>query len=331
MQASTDHTHKSSPSVLIMGAGSVGCYVGACLQTAGARVQWVGRPRVVRALQEQGLRITDMDGRDAGLKPSELVLHTQVPKDIRFDLVLLCVKSGATQEAARQLADALPAQTPVLSLQNGIDNADRAQLAAPSLHVIPAMVPFNIAALSATHFHRGTTGRLAAESAAGLKPWQPIFERSGLGLDLHSDLAPVQWGKLLLNLNNPVNALSGLPLRAQLLQREHRLVFAGLMEEALDVLTRAGIAPAQLTPLPWRRLVQVLRLPNWLFRLVAARMLRIDEHARSSMADDLAAGRRTEIDALCGAVVALASSTNDHAPRNADMVGRIHAAEAPPG
>ncbi len=320
-----------SLSVLVMGAGSVGCYVGGCLQSGGARVQWVGRPRVLDALRAQGLRITDLDGRDTWLPRESLTLHERVPEGEHFDMVLLCVKSGATESAARELASALPANTLVLSLQNGIDNAARAQGAAGSLSVIPAMVPFNIAQVSAAHFHRGTTGRLAAEMTGTLAQWQDTFERAGLGLDLHTDLAPVQWGKLLLNLNNPVNALSGLPLRAELLERRHRRVFADLMEEALDVLDGAGIAPAQLTPLPWRRLVQVLRLPTWLFRVVAARMLRIDDKARSSMADDLQAGRRTEIDALCGAVVTLARSMNTHAPRNAGMVATVRAAEAPNG
>jgi len=129
----------------------------------------------------------------------------------------------------------------------------------------------------------------------------------------------VQWAKLLLNLNNPVNALSGLPLRAQLLDRDHRRVLAALQREALAALAAAGIQPAQITALPAQRLPAVLSLPNWLFRRVAARMLKIDDQARSSMADDLAMGRRTEIDALCGEVVRLARAHGREAPLNAAM------------
>jgi 2-dehydropantoate 2-reductase len=141
----------------------------------------------------------------------------------------------------------------------------------------------------------------------------------------------VQWGKLLLNLNNPVNALSGLPLRAQLLDRDCRRVLAALQQEALGLLQLAGVRPAQLTPLPPQRLPTVLRLPNWLFTRVAARMLRIDAQARSSMADDLARGRGTEIDALCGEVVRLAHQLGREAPLNQAISALVKACHQPPG
>jgi 2-dehydropantoate 2-reductase len=91
------------------------------------------------------------------------------------------------------------------------------------------------------------------------------------------------------------------------------------------VLKAAGITPAKLTPMPWPLFVLVLRLPTPLFRRIAARMLRIDPQARSSMADDLALGRATEIDALSGEVVRLAASVGVHAPLNEAMVARIKA------
>jgi 2-dehydropantoate 2-reductase len=134
----------------------------------------------------------------------------------------------------------------------------------------------------------------------------------------------VLWGKLLLNLNNPVNALSGRPLRAPLLDRSHRRVLAALQDEALRWLDAAGIAPARLTPLPARRVPALLRLPTPLFRLVAARTLRIDERARSSMADDLRRGRATEVDLLCGEVVRLATSLGGAAPLNARIAALVN-------
>lgn len=74
----------------------------------------------------------------------------------------------------------------------------------------------------------------------------------------------------------------------------------------------------------------MLRLPDWLFRIVAARMLRIDAKARSSMADDLALGRRTEIDALSGEVVRLAQDQDLEAPRNARMFALLEEWPAQP-
>jgi len=307
-------------SVLVMGAGAVGSYVGGCLAAAGVPVTLVGRPRVLDAIAQHGLMLTDRDGGRHEVPAGALRLSTGLPADAKPALVLLTVKSAATAEAARALGEALPAGTPVVSLQNGIGNAAVAQQAAPALHVLPGMVPYNIAEIGPGAFHRGTAGRLASRDDAALRPWQPVFDAAGVPLDLPADLLAVQWGKLLLNLNNPVNALSGLPLRAQLLDRGWRRCFAALIDEALAVLDAAGIEPAQLVAVPPRRLPTLLRLPNGLFRIVAARMLRIDAKARSSMADDVALGRRTEVDALSGEVVRLAQAHGLAAPRNARMV-----------
>jgi 2-dehydropantoate 2-reductase len=218
----------------------------------------------------------------------------------------------------------LPTGTPVLSLQNGIGNAATAQDAAPALDVIAGMVAFNVAELGPGHFHRGTSGGLACAEHAALQHWLPLFDKAGLPLVLHADMRGVQWGKLLLNLNNPVNALSELPLREELLSRGYRKAFAALQSEALQVLQAARIEPARLTPLPPAWLPAVLRLPTPLFRLLAARMLRIDTKARSSMADDVAYGRPTEIDTLCGEVVRMARGLGIDAPVNARMAKLVH-------
>jgi len=308
--------------VLVMGAGTVGCWLGGCLQAGGADVVFVGRPRVLDALRTNGLTVTDLDGRDQHLDAAALRLAEAVPP-IAPTLVLLTVKSGATRDAAAQLAAALPAGTPVLSLQNGVSNAELAQAAAPTLALIAGMVPYNIAELGPGRYHRGTGGALAAQDHSAVRAALPLFERAGLRIRLHADLKPVLWGKLLLNLNNPVNALSGLPLREQLLDAGYRRCLAALQDEALAVLDAAGIVPAQVGAAPPRQLPRLLRLPTPLFRLVASRMLRIDAKARSSMADDLALGRPTEIDALCGEVVRLARSVGVAAPRNEAMVERL--------
>ncbi|CAN5286154.1 2-dehydropantoate 2-reductase [soil metagenome] len=314
--------------VLIMGAGSVGCYLGGLLAAAGVEVHFVGRPRVLADLHEHGLTVSDMDGRSQHIPPEQLNLHESVPLGLAPCSTLLCVKSGATVDAARGLQHALLPGSIVISMQNGIGNAERAQGAAPALDCRAGMVPFNVAELGPGHFHRGTGGALAAQAEADDTPLldlQAAFKRQGIKLKLLPDLRAVQWGKLLINLNNPVNALSGLPLRAELLQRGYRRCFAALQAEALDLLEAASIEVAPMTPLPPRRLMALLRLPTPLFRLLAARMLKIDAKARSSMADDLALGRLTEIDALSGEVVRLAQRLGRTAPLNARMLALVQA------
>jgi 2-dehydropantoate 2-reductase len=316
--------NQHNPGVWVLGAGSVGCFVGGCLQAAGVPVVFIGRPQVLSVLRVQGLHLTDLDGRDQRLPTSALALHETPPASLAPPgLVLLCVKSGVTADAMASLANAVPPGTPVLSLQNGIRNAQTAQASAPALRVLAGMVPFNVAERAPGHLHRGTSGQLAAQDDAALRPWLPPFASAGLPLALHADMAAVQWAKLLLNLNNPVNALSGLPLQQQLLDRGFRRVLAALQREGLAALRAAGIAPAQLTPLPPQHLPTVLSLPTPLFRFVAARMLKMDSAARSSMADDLALGRATEVDALCGEVVQLARQCGSAAPLNEKMVALV--------
>jgi 2-dehydropantoate 2-reductase len=216
----------------------------------------------------------------------------------------------------------------VLSLQNGVENVARIKAEAPQLVALAGMVPYNVVMPGPTQVHRATTGTLRLARHPVTEAMLPLMAAAGLPTALSDDMRAVQWGKLLLNLNNPINALSGLPLREQLLQRDYRRVLATLQAEALAALDAAGITPAQVASAAPRVLPHILRLPNWLFTRLAARLLRIDASARSSMWDDLQQGRGTEIDDLSGAVVRLAAYHGVTAPRNAAITGLVMAHRA---
>ena len=312
--------------ILILGAGNIGCWFGGRLQAAGAEVHFVGRPRMLESLRTNGLTLTDIDGGRLQLPAAELRLHEAIPDGLDGPwLVLLCVKSRATAIAAGELRNKLPAGTLVLSMQNGISNAEVAQAAAPGLTVLPGMVPYNVAAIGPGCLHRGSDGQLSVQDHPDLPAWLPLMDAAGLPVALYDDLKPVQWGKLLLNLNNIVNALSGQPLRAQLLDNDLRTCTAALIDEALGLLARAKIKPMKLGPVSPRWLPWVLRLPTPLFKLAARRMLRIDEKARSSMADDLARNSPTEVNAINGEVLRLAGKLGVLAPVNARVVTLLKA------
>ena len=320
--------------MLIFGAGSVGCFLGGLLQAAGLPVLLLARPRIRTQLQAQGLQLSDLEHRAWRLPAAELQLLDQLPAGFKPALTLLCVKTGATAEAAAQLQARLPAGSPVWLMQNGVARAEQAEALAPNLSWHGAMVPFNVAEQAPLHFHRGSAGQLLMASGkdaalrALLLQLQAAWASQGLALQLEADptrLLAVQWAKLLLNLNNPINALSGLPLREQLMQGGYRRCLAALQAEALALLAAAGQPLARLTPLPASALPGLLRLPTPIFRLLARRMLQIDAHARSSMADDLAKGRPSEIDELCGEVMRLAARLGRQAPFNARMLALLKA------
>ncbi len=305
---------------IVFGAGAIGCYVGGRLAAHGQHVSLVGRPHALQPIALQGLKVTDLDGFDRQVPATALPMaHTLADAAPGPDsILLLCVKSGATESAAREIAAACAPGTPVISLQNGVDNVARVAALAPGLNVLAGMVPYNVV-LRGAHVHRATAGHLQLQRDAVTESIAPLFNAAGLATVLPTDIRAVQWGKLLLNLNNPVNALSDLPLRQELLNRDCRRVFAALQAEALRVMERAAITPAQVTAVSPTLMPHVLRLPNWLFTRLAKRMLQIDATARSSMWADLEAGRVTEIDALCGAVVRLAVQHGTQAPLNARM------------
>jgi 2-dehydropantoate 2-reductase len=93
-------------------------------------------------------------------------------------------------------------------------------------------------------------------------------------------------------------------------------------------LRAAGIPVARLLALPPNLIARILPMPDWMFRLIAERVASVDPHARSSMSDDFATGRQTEIDYLQGEVVRLAEKLGRAAPINAALVRLVHAAEA---
>jgi 2-dehydropantoate 2-reductase len=188
------------------------------------------------------------------------------------------------------------------------------------------MVGFNVAQIGDNRFHRGTEGEIVIGAGPGADNLAELLTDAGIETVISSDIAAVQWGKLLLNLNNAINALSGLPLKRQLSTRAYRQVLAASMREALSVLKAAGIRPAKVGNAGPSLIIRVLDLPDWLFVRIAGSMLKIDEDATSSMAEDLARGRVPEIDWLNGEIVALGRKTGAATPVNERIVALVKAA-----
>ncbi|HUA81088.1 MAG TPA: 2-dehydropantoate 2-reductase [Dyella sp.] len=314
------------PRIAIYGAGMVGTYLGGRLHEH-AKVRFIARPHVAATLKEQGLTVSDLHGYRKHLPAESLDIATQSHAARDVDAVLVTVKSAATMEVAHELADVLAPGTLVISFQNGVRNTAELRAALPSCPVLAGMVPFNVTQPEPAHFHQGSSGVLMAEQSPALASLLATFSASGLPLQQRDDMQAVLWAKLLINLNNPLNALSGLPLREELAQRAWRQCLALLQQEGLRVLHAAGIRPAQLTALPARWLPTVLSMPDAVFHRIASRMLAIDPLARSSTWDDLQAKRRTEVDYINGEIVALATSKGLRAPANAYLVALMREAE----
>ena len=310
----------------VAGAGSIGCFVGGMYAAAGRRVALLARPRVIGEIEGNGLRVSSFDGFERRIAPDRLTLSEDPAILGDVGVVLVTVKSADTAAIADIIARHAPPQAVVVSLQNGVGNAAVLRARLPGRRVLAAMVPFNVVAPGEGRYHRATSGDIVIERDAGATAEQLTVP--GLKMRATADIAGVQWGKLLVNLNNALNALSGLPLRTQLAQRSWRVLLADQVAEGLAAIRAEGIRPVSSTPIPAGWTPTLLRLPDVAFEMLLGRTMQIDPEARSSMSDDLQRGRRTEIDYLQGVIVELAERHRLPVPLSRRIVALIKRAEA---
>ncbi|WFU32643.1 2-dehydropantoate 2-reductase [Bradyrhizobium brasilense] len=310
----------------IAGAGSIGCFVGGTLAAAGRRVVLLARPRLIQEIAGSGLRVSSFDGSERTVSADRLIVSDDPSILSDVQTVLVTVKSADTAAMADVIARHAPDDAAVISLQNGVGNVPLLRDRLPGRRVLGGMVPFNVVALGDGRFHRSTSGDIViAQDDAGTAARLSV---PGLAIKPTGDIDGVQWGKLIVNLNNALNALSNIPLRQQLAQRGWRRLLADQMAEGLAAVRAEGIAPVSPTPLPSSWMPPLLRLPDALFDMLLGRTMKIDPEARSSMWEDLQRGRRTEIDYLQGVITAIADRRGLEAPLSRRVIALIRKAEA---
>ena len=320
-------------SIVGAGAGAVGCVVGAQLAAADRRVALLVRPRMKTEIERFGLRLTDFDGSEKKLDAGRLALSEDPAIFHSAGIVLVTVKSADTADIADRIARHAPQDAVIVSLQNGVGNVAALNELLGGRRVLGGMVPFNVVAMGEGRFHRSTSGDIMV--GEDVENTAASLSVPGLAMRASRDIADVQWGKLIINLNNALSALSDMPLAAQLANRDWRTLFADQMAEGLATLKAAGITPASATPIPPNWMPTLLRLPDMVFNVILGRTMKIDPQARSSMWQDLKQGRKTEIDYLQGAVIALAEQNHVNVPLMRRIVALIKQAETsgkgPPG
>jgi 2-dehydropantoate 2-reductase len=316
-----------NPKITVLGAGSIGCYIGGAWLAAGLDVAFLGREKLKREIEEHGLTLSDPDKWAVKFEPDRIQFDTSQAALRKADIVALCVKSTGTEGAAREINRHVRKGATVISFQNGISNADMLRRILPKYEVIQGMVPYNVVRLGPGCWHRATWGDLTVQDHEVTRALaERIGDRPGR-LIAAADMKGVAWGKLIFNLNNAINALSGLTLLEELKQRDFRRVFAAAIIETLDLLDRAGIEPAKIGLVGPKLLPHVIGFPDFIFKNMFLKVQKIDPKGRGSMADDFAAGRPTEIDYLNGEVVRLAAALGRTAPVNQAIVELVKQAE----
>jgi len=315
----------SGRTIAIAGAGSIGCFVGGMLVAGGRRVALLARPRVIGEIEANGLRPTSFEGFDQTIAANRFALSEDPSIVGDAAVVLVAVKSADTADMADVIARHARSDAVIVSLQNGVGNTAVLRNRLPGRRVLGGMVPFNVIALGSGRFHRATSGDIVIEKDEARTA--ETLSVPGLTMRATDNIDGVQWGKLLLNLNNALNALADLPLRRQLAQRPWRTLFADQVAEGLAAIRAEGIRPVSPTPIPLSWLPALLRLPDPIFEALLGRTMKIDPEARSSMWEDLQRGRRTEIDYLQGVITGIAERRGLDAPLSRRIVALIRKAE----
>lgn len=313
--------------ITVFGAGAIGCYVGGMLALTGQHVTLVGRAGLEDKLAK-GFFVTAQGGQKREVPQDMFSVVTELSHAPAAETVLVCVKSGDTEEAAQTIARDASQGARVISLQNGLTNPAVLSKHLDGGRVVPGMVGFNVVELEPGSFVQTTEGEvILGQGGAGLVS---ILDQSDVSALVHSNMSGVQWSKLLLNLNNSINTLSGLGLKAQLEDAGWRRVLSHCITEALGVARAEGVVLEQIGKVPPKALPYLLRLPNVLFTRVARAMLAIDPTARSSMAEDYEKGRKSEVDYLNGYIAERASTHGREAPINVRVTLLVQDAFADP-
>lgn len=317
-----------APSVAILGAGSIGCFVGGTWTNQGVKVRLIGRPRIADEIERHGLTLSDYQGWEQHLAPDMVDYRCDPDALSEADIIAVTVKSVDTKAAAELILRHGSEGALVVSFQNGISNLNvLGEALGRRFDIARGLVAYNVASLGAGRFHKGVAGDLYAEQRPATRSLAKAVGHGPATLRLSDNMLALAWGKLLINLNNAVNALSGMTLREELGNRSCRRLFAASLREGLHILDRAEIRPAKVGPVSPNMMPRLIDTPDWLFNAIVMRRWKIDAKARSSMADDLAAGRKTEIDFLNGELVRLADQLELNAPVNRAIVRLVHQAE----
>ncbi len=281
--------------VAVMGAGAVGCYFGGMLARAGHEVVLIARPQHVEAIARDGLRMetTSFDERVPLVASSE-------PSAVQgARLVLFCVKSLDTESAGAQIQPHLASDALVLCLQNGVDNADRLRTVLTGTAVAAAVVYVATEMAGPGHVRHHGRGDLVVEPSSASQAVAQALIAAGVPTEVSNNVRGALWAKLILNCAyNAVSAITQLPYGRAVVGEGVKDVMRDVVAECLAVAQSEG--------------VQVQGDVHAAVDKLAGSM----PSQFSSTAQDLARGKRSEIDYLNGLVVRRGEALSIATPAN---------------
>jgi len=267
--------------IAVMGAGAVGCYYGGMLARAGHEVALIARPQHVEAIQREGLHLETQTFDEH----VSVLASTDASAAKGANVVLFCVKSTDTDSAAQALKPYLDQSALVLSLQNGVENADRLREFLPQ-QVAAAVVYVAAEMAGPGHIRHHGRGELVIEPSSMSEDVARTFAAADVPTEISDNVRGALWAKLVLNCGyNALSAIAQIPY-GRLVQGEGvTRAMRDVIDECLAVAKADGVIIPGDVDAAVRRIAETM--PN----------------QYSSTAQDVARGKRSEIDHLNGLIV----------------------------
>ncbi|HEX7747711.1 MAG TPA: 2-dehydropantoate 2-reductase [Bordetella sp.] len=283
--------------VAVMGAGAVGCYYGAMLARAGHEVVLIGRAQHVQAVERDGLHVQTRQF-DERIGPPRIRASVDPAAVAGAQLVLFCVKSPDTESAGASIGPHLAADALVLALQNGVDNAERLR-GAIAQEVAAAVVYVATEMAGPGHVRHHGRGELVIEPSSQSEAVARALAAAGVPTEVSANVRGALWAKLIINCAyNALSAISQLPYG--------RLVAGAGVRDCMRDVVAECIAVAQ---------AEGVILPQDVGQAVH-RIAESMPGQYSSTAQDVARGKRSEIDHLNGLVVKRGEALGVATPTN---------------
>jgi 2-dehydropantoate 2-reductase len=302
---------------LVMGAGSIGSVIGGFLHMGGHDVFLLGKGRHIEAVASDGLDISGIWGDHRNLRPrSSTSLEDMLSEGFEPEWALLSVKSYDTEDALRDLSPAIAGLKGIVSLQNGLGNVEAITAAAPGM-AVGGRVIFGARTVKPGHVEVTVS---ADDVLLGPAPGGPedveevvsAFAQSGIPCRYEEHIQSYIWDKVLYNVC--LNAL------ATLLRTDY-----GSLSDNPDTWALIEQLVAEFYNVAAVRGVELVSpvAADYLDRLRNELLPPTRDH-RSSMQEDVEQHRRTEIDALNGAVWKMGEDSGIDTPVNELLTRMIH-------
>jgi 2-dehydropantoate 2-reductase len=275
--------------ILIMGTGGVGGYYGGLLAKEGNEVTFVARGAHLNEIQREGLKVKSIHG-DFTVFP---VNATEDPSEIGpVDLILFCVKTYTTDEAAEAIRPVIGPQTAVMSLQNGIDAAERIGKVIGLEHMIGGATWLSSAVETpgvinqVSQFRRIVFGELDGTRSERIQSIYEVLKNTGITVEISEVILKILWTKFVfISSASSFGSLTRLPMGDYRTIPETRTMIMSLMREVEAVARGQGIA-----------------LDEDVVRQSLDFMDNAAPHIKASMQLDVASGRRTELESMVGVI-----------------------------